>query len=110
MNRFFALLQALLIMLLVLPFSGLAGQPSVASPVENSGFTRITSYDSLQAFVQRLRTVPGMAVDRIGTTVQGRDISVVGISSSPTFGEDASKLRILLFAQQHATRRRERKR
>jgi hypothetical protein len=101
MNRFFALLQALLIMLLVLPFSGLAGQPSVASPVENSGFTRITSYDSLQAFVQRLRTVPGMAVDRIGTTVQGRDISVVGISSSPTFGEDASKLRILLFAQQH---------
>jgi len=51
--------------------------------------------------VQRLRSVPGMTVDHIGTTVQGREISVVRISSSPQFGEDASKLRILLFAQQH---------
>jgi hypothetical protein len=77
------------------------GNLRLISPVEASGFTRITSYDSLQAFVERLRESPGIAVDRIGTTMQGRSIVAVRITSSPAFGSDPTKLRVLLFGQQH---------
>lgn len=37
----------------------------------------------------------------MATTREGRDILAVRVSHSPAFGQDSSKLRVMLFAQQH---------
>lgn len=81
--------------------SGRSQPEQVVSPLEVSGFAALTSYDSLQAFLQRLDGMPGIKVERIAVTHQGRAVSVVRVSSSRVFGSDRSKVRVLLFAQQH---------
>lgn len=101
MNRILACTRAALVPLLMLSSAAPAGQPDLVSPVERSGFTRTTAYDSLQAFLQTLDGLPRFRVEEIGRTVQGRALNVVRISSSPVFGSDPGRLRILLFGQQH---------
>lgn len=71
------------------------------SPVEERGFSRPTSYGELQEFLTRAAATPGITVTSIARTSKNRDVSLVTITSSPVFGSDTTKLRVLLFAQQH---------
>ena len=87
-----------LLLLLALP---VRPQPRLQSPVERSGFERLTSYDTLQAFLETLDGRGHCTVRRIAQTHKGRSVSSVLVTSSPRFGEDTLKLRVMLFAQQH---------
>jgi hypothetical protein len=87
-----------LVVLLALP---VFPQHRFQSPLERSGFTRLTSYDTLQAFLASLDGRGRCSVRRLAQTHQGRTVSSVLVTTSPHFGEDTSKLRVMLFAQQH---------
>lgn len=87
-----------LVLLLALP---VLPQSRLQSPLERSGFTRLTSYDTLQTFLGTLDGRGRCTVGRLAQTHNGRNVSSVLVTSSPHFGEDALKLRVMLFAQQH---------
>jgi len=86
------------LLLLALP---LFPQRRYQSPVEASGFTRLTSCDTLQAFLDTLDGRGRCTVRPCAQTSRGRKVTSVLVTSSPRFGEDTLKLRVLLFAQQH---------
>ncbi|MFN0158028.1 MAG: M14 family zinc carboxypeptidase [Bacteroidota bacterium] len=75
-------------------------QQHIVAPVEKRDFTVLTSYDELQTFLREVNG-HGIQVDSIAVTKQGRGIFAARASSSTTFGADAQKVRVLLFAQQH---------
>ncbi|HTY57801.1 MAG TPA: M14 family zinc carboxypeptidase [Bacteroidota bacterium] len=87
-----------LLLLLALP---VPAQRRFQTPVESSGFTRLTSCDMLQAFLDSLDGRGRCTVRPIARTSRGRTVSAVLVSSSPRFGDDRLKLRVMLFAQQH---------
>jgi hypothetical protein len=76
-------------------------QDRTEAPVERCAFIRLTRYDSLQAFVTSLDGRGPITVQRIATSRQGRSVFACLISSSKQFGDDTTKLRVMLFAQQH---------
>ena len=73
-------------------------QTTVLAPVERSGFTTVTSYDSLQAFLREIAQQPSIRVEQIAQTRQGRSVNVVRVTTPQ---DSAARIRILLFAQQH---------
>ncbi len=72
------------------------------TPLEDKNFTELTSYESVVEFVHELdRRSEFITADTLGTSVEGRMIPYMKISSGE-FGEDRlDKLIVLLFAQQH---------
>ena len=86
---------------LMLIVSSANAQSRLIAPVERSGYTRVTSYDTLQAFLNDVGSTGLISVEPIARSKQGRTISVAKVSLSKTFGQDPSKLRVLLFGQQH---------
>jgi hypothetical protein len=76
-------------------------QAKFIAPIEQSGFTHATRYDTLQTFLKHISSSPGVRVEPMATTRLGRTVSVTMISGSNQFGSDTTKLRVLLFAQQH---------
>jgi hypothetical protein len=70
-------------------------------PAIQNNFSRVTSFDELSAYVQLLdKQSDLLKVEVIGQSVQGRDIYAMKFSSSK-FGRDKSKIRVMIFAQQH---------
>lgn len=93
----FATIQFLIIFL-----SSIANtQVRFVAPIEHAGYQRITSYDSLQAFLKDIGSTMYVRVEALTKTRAGRTVSVAKVSSSKMFGQDTSKIRVLLFAQQH---------
>jgi hypothetical protein len=71
------------------------------SPLEQKNFAEPTNYSELSAFVKQLdEKSPLLQVETIGQTVEGRNIYALKFSKSK-FGEDKTKTRVLIFAQQH---------
>lgn len=99
MIRSISFFAVVLAMLVLCPCA--SSQSPVPAPIERTGFTRTTSYDSLQGFLKGLTSSPNIQVEQLTTTRMGRIVSVAKISSSQKFGADPGKLRVLLFAQQH---------
>jgi hypothetical protein len=100
----FRMTQFLLVFAVLITGRTSAGPDStnvVRAPVERSRFSMPTSYDSLQGFLSSLGERGVVSVERIAVTREGRAVSACLISSSRHFGEDAAKLRVMLFAQQH---------
>jgi hypothetical protein len=89
--------------LVLIIFLGSIANAQVRSvaPIERGGYQRITSYDSLQAFLKDVASTSYTHVEPLTKTRAGRTVSVAKVSSSKTFGQDTSKIRVLLFAQQH---------
>ena len=48
-----------------------------------------------------MRSLPNIQTERIAVTREGRAVTLVKVTSSPSFGVDHNKLRVMLFAQQH---------
>ena len=94
------MLPKLLALLLTLAAPFTAAQLRFQSPVERSGFLRLTSYDTLQLFLGTLEGGDRIHIQKIATTRQGRSV-VCCFASLGRFGADTSKTRVLLFAQQH---------
>lgn len=93
-------LSAFIIIFLIHSIPAVA-QSDITAPVELNGYTRLTSYDTLQTFIARLSKAPGFSVERIAVSRQGRSVMAVKITSSAQFGADPSKLRVMIHAQQH---------
>jgi hypothetical protein len=91
----------------LLTLAGCAGfaqaQPmrSVIAPVVRSGFTRLTPYDTLQAFLASVSGSPHVAVETVATTRQGRKVIACVFRAPVRPGGDPRRLKVLLFAQQH---------
>jgi len=91
--------SAALLLFLCLVTCSSGGQ--VQSPIEQHHFGVLTTYDELQAFLGAVANNGGIAVQHIGRSKSARNISLVTVTNAPPFGTDATKLRVLLFAQQH---------
>jgi len=71
------------------------------TPSEKNGFKKITTYDELKAFILQLDSQsPLLNAEVIGQSSEGRDIYALKFSSG-LFGNDNSKIKVLIFAQQH---------
>jgi hypothetical protein len=70
-------------------------------PAIRDDFSRVTSYEDLSAYIQLLdKQSDLLKLEVIGHSVQGRNLYAMKFSSSK-FGKDKSKIRVMIFAQQH---------
>jgi hypothetical protein len=93
-------MNRMLLLLLLLVTSGIRAQDIIAPPRAN-GFTKPTTYDEITSFISSLDKNSGLvSTEIIARSVVGRNLYAVKFSSSG-FGNDPSKTRILIFAQQH---------
>ena len=77
------------------------GFAQIQTPLEKNNFQKITSYDEITDFVKQVdRESELVTVEVIGQSVEARNLYAVKFSNSG-FGKDESKIKILIFAQQH---------
>ncbi len=70
-------------------------------PLAQKNYTEPTTYAEITEFVEQLDKTSDLIEQKvIGKSVEGRNIYAL-LFSSGTFGQDASKIRVLIFAQQH---------
>ena len=73
----------------------------ITTPLEGNNYQKVTSYDELTAFVKQLDEQSDLLkVEVIGQSTQGRNLYALKFSSSE-FGNDKSKIKVMLHAQQH---------
>jgi hypothetical protein len=71
------------------------------TPLEKNNYQKLTSYDDLTDYVYQLDSLSdNLKVEIIGKSVEGRNLYALKFSNSE-FGKDTSKIKLLLFAQQH---------
>jgi hypothetical protein len=74
---------------------------NIPTPSQKSGFSAPSSYEELSKYVQMLdESSDLLSVEIIGKTVQERSLYAMKFSSGE-FGKDLSKIKVLIFAQQH---------
>ena len=70
-------------------------------PIEKNNYAKVTSYDEITSYIHLLAEKSDlMKVEIIGQSVEGRNLYALMFSSSQ-FGKDTSKIKALVFAQQH---------
>ena len=73
----------------------------IYTPAILGNYSNVTSWEEISAFVKRLDSQSDlMEAEIIGQSVRGRDIYALRFSASE-FGTDLSKIRVMIFAQQH---------
>ena len=94
-------------LIILLSLIGLATSPlpvfcqDLTLPLEKNNFTKVTSYDELTSYVHLLDEKSDLLkVETIGQSFEGRNLYALMLSSSE-FGKDKSKIKVLIFAQQH---------
>jgi hypothetical protein len=71
------------------------------TPLEKNNYQKLTSYDELTEFVYQLDNLTdNLNVEVLGQSVEGRNLYALKFSNSE-FGRDTSKIKVLIFAQQH---------
>ena len=71
------------------------------TPLQKKSYSKPTTYEELSAYVHQLHLSSKLLnVETIGQSAMGRNLFAMKFSSSK-FGKDPSKIKILLFAQQH---------
>jgi hypothetical protein len=89
------------ILLISLIHSTLILSQTLLSPLEKNNYTKPTSYEELSNFVYALdQSSDLLTVEIIGKSVENRNLYVMKFSNSE-FGADKSKIKVLIFAQQH---------
>jgi len=73
----------------------------IISPLIRNSFTKVTPYEELSSYIGQLDNNSDLLkVEVIGQSVKGRNLYALKFSSS-RFGADKSKIKVLVFAQQH---------
>jgi hypothetical protein len=73
----------------------------IQTPLEKNNYKKITSYDELSDYIHLLdKSTDLISVDVIGKSDEGRVLYSVCFSKGE-FGKDESKIKVLIFAQQH---------
>ncbi len=94
------LIRKLFTALFLLPGIFAIGQ-ELKAPLEQNGYTKPTNYEELSTYVKQLdEKNPQLEVEVIGQSADNHNIYALKFSSSQ-FGKDPSKLKVLIFAQQH---------
>jgi hypothetical protein len=88
-----------ILILLAIPLSVFSQETT--PPLVNNSYKTVTSYDELTTYIQHLDTISDLlTVEIIGQSVEKRNLYAMMFSSSQ-FGQDKSKVKVLIFAQQH---------
>jgi hypothetical protein len=70
-------------------------------PLVKNNFEKVTSYDELSSYIHLLDEKSDLLnIEIIGQSVEGRNLYALMFSST-RFGENKSKIKVLVFAQQH---------
>ncbi|MEI7664224.1 MAG: M14 family zinc carboxypeptidase, partial [Bacteroidota bacterium] len=95
-------MKKILVLVAVLQF--IAAQVFTQNPIappQKNNFKKLTTCDEISSYVLQLEKQAGMVkVEIAGQSVKGRNLYAVRFSSS-AFGQDQSKIKVLIFAQQH---------
>jgi hypothetical protein len=71
------------------------------TPLEKSDYRKLTSYIQLIKYLEQVADYnDNLKVEFIAESVEGRQLPAVKISNN-IFGDDKSKIKVLIFAQQH---------
>jgi len=90
-----------IILLLLTIFQTTLFAQVMKTPLETNNFTKVSSYDELSDFVMKLdQSSDLLHVETIGKSVEGRNLYAMKFSDSG-FGVEKSKIKVLIFAQQH---------
>jgi hypothetical protein len=74
---------------------------TIEAPSVNNNFSKVTSYDELSAYINKLDEKSDLlTVEICGQSEQLRNIYAMKFSAGE-FGADPEKIRVLIFAQQH---------
>lgn len=89
-------------LLFLFPFFSINLFPQlVNTPLEINNYEKLTSYEELTEFIYHLEGLSDLlTVEVIGKSVEGRNLYALKYSKSE-FGKDESKIKVLIFAQQH---------
>lgn len=75
------------------------------TPLQRNNYSSYTTYKELTDYIDQLDISSDiLMVETIGHTVQGRNLYAMKFSNS-AFGKDPSKIKVLIFAQQHGNER-----
>lgn len=86
--------------LLILSFANLLSQ-NISTPPEKSNFTKLTSHDELKQFILDIDNNFDLIKSEVLTkSIEGRELFTVFFSKDG-FGKNESKIKVLIFAQQH---------
>jgi len=70
-------------------------------PLQKSNYSKITSYSELSQFIREIDKKSDLInTEVIAKTTEGRELYAV-LFSKGKFGKDKSKIKVLIFAQQH---------
>ncbi len=90
-----------LLLLALLFLSSLVNSQSLLTPLEKADFKKLTSYNELIEFLnETVKENSNLTLEYFAESIGGRVVPIVKISNG-SFGEDKSKIKILIFAQQH---------
>ncbi len=82
-------------------FSSCLFAQTMLTPSEEKKFAKVTSYDELTGFINQLDEAGNLLnTEIIGQSTQSRNIYALKLSTT-VFGNDPSKIKVLIFAQQH---------
>ncbi len=74
---------------------------NILTPLQKSNYTKITSHDELSQFIKEVDEKSDLIRSEVLTkSIEGRELYTVYLSNDG-FGKDKSKLKVLIFAQQH---------
>lgn len=86
---------------MILLFSLQIKSQTLQTPLEKYNYEKLSTNEDVNSFVKEAADKnPKLKVEIIGQSVEGKNIPAVKISAS-TFGKDKSKIKVLIFAQQH---------
>ncbi|MBU1099634.1 MAG: hypothetical protein KKA84_04440 [Bacteroidetes bacterium] len=95
------LLNTVALYLVVLLTFLTAACSQIQTPLEKSNFTELSNNKDMCSFLDEVSANKGeLKTAIIGRTTEGRDIPAVFVSTDE-YGTDTSKVKVLLFAQQH---------
>jgi len=94
-------MKKIILPLIIVLFSINISAQKIELPKELRTYPKVTTYEELGKKVDALDDISDLLnVEIIGHSVEGRNIYALKFSKS-TFGEDHSKIKVLIFAQQH---------
>ncbi len=74
---------------------------NILTPLERNNYQKITSHTELSQFIKSIDEKSDLITSEvIGKSIEGRELFAVYFSKSE-FGKDESKIKVLIFAQQH---------
>lgn len=89
--------------LLTVAQAGAIPYNQLLTPLEKSGFTKLTTYNELVSYLKKIDSLSAkFTLKTIGKSVEGRDIPLIMITDDETFGSKrSSKSIVFIYAQQH---------